>query len=149
MARRRRRKLSLTDLGVVAKVTVLLCGTRVVVAVLPFSTVQRIVARMARPRSDPPCDAAERRERIIWAARAMGWRLFGDKPCLPQALVVHTYLRRLGFEGTLHIGVAKRDDKLLAHAWVEEAGRVVIGGADSPRRYRPLYRIDPGDIEGR
>jgi hypothetical protein len=108
---------------------------------LPFATLQRLVGRLARPGSSAPADAWEQRARILWAISAMGWRLFGNRPCLPQAIVGHTCLRRLGFEGTLYIGVTLQNGRLLAHAWVEEAGQVVIGGIDSPNRYTTLYTL--------
>jgi hypothetical protein len=126
---------------VIANVTVLLCVARLASVLLPFLTLQRVVNRLAVPRRGIRGNADEKRARIVWAARAMGWRLFGNRPCLPQALVVHTYLRRLGYDGQLHIGVALHEGDLLAHAWVEEAGQVVIGGGDSFSKYSPLYTL--------
>jgi hypothetical protein len=137
----RRRDISMRDIPLLAKVTILLCVAKLATVLLPFATLQRVVNRLATPRSAIPANADEGRARFIWAARAMGWRLFGNKPCLPQALVVHTYLRRLGYDGQLHIGVTLHEGNLLAHAWVMEAGRVVIGGGDSPSKYSPLYTL--------
>ena len=49
--------------------------------------------------------------------------------CLTQAFAAEVLLRRYGHEARLRIGVAKGvSDGLLAHAWVESEGNVVIGG---------------------
>jgi hypothetical protein len=137
----RARKLVLKDIPLLVKVAFLLCVARLATVMLPFRTLQRLVNRLAIPRARVPANRDEKKARIIWAARALGWRLFGNRPCLPQALVVHTCLRRWGYDGQLHIGVAVQDGNLLAHAWVVEAGHVIIGGGDSPSKYSPLYTL--------
>jgi hypothetical protein len=72
---------------------------------------------------------------------AVGRRLLGDKPCLTQALVAQRFLRQRGYDTTLRIGVAKDGRELLAHAWLEREGRVIIGGGASPVRYKPLAPV--------
>jgi len=58
--------------------------------------------------------------------------------CLTQALAAHLLLCRRGLTPQLHIGVAKdQRDRLIAHAWVESEGRIVVGGTDL-QRYTPL-----------
>ena len=48
--------------------------------------------------------------------------------CLPQALAAEALLTRGGLPADLRIGVMKEaSGKLLAHAWVESDGRVVVG----------------------
>ena len=76
------------------------------------------------------------RRRAAWAAHAVGRRFLPERPCLTQALVLqYLLLRRGDDEAELHIGVAKNEDGLQAHAWVERNGQVLIGGADSPQEY--------------
>lgn len=76
------------------------------------------------------------RRRAAWAAHAVGRRLLPERPCLTQALVLQYLLLRRGDDAAeLHIGVAKSDDDLQAHAWVERNGRVLIGGTSSPDEY--------------
>jgi len=51
--------------------------------------------------------------------------------CLVRALSAWGLLRRSGLEAALHLGVAEGAGTVRAfhaHAWVESAGRVVVGG---------------------
>lgn len=57
---------------------------------------------------------------------------FGDT-CLRQALISGQRMRRLG--PTLHVGVAKLDGEVRAHAWL-----VVRGGVVDPRYAASSYR---------
>lgn len=48
--------------------------------------------------------------------------------CLPQALAAESLLTRGGIAADLQIGVMKTPaGKLLAHAWVESDGRIIVG----------------------
>ena len=112
-------------------------------AALPCRTVLELVRRLARPsRSARP--AAGERERLVWAIHAVGRRLFPSKPCLTEALAGFLLLRRRGFPAELHLGVEKDGEKpgIRAHAWLESEGRVVVGGEDSPIRYRRLPSLE-------
>ena len=52
--------------------------------------------------------------------------------CLVRALAAETLLRRYGHHACLRIGVSKGSSQaLLAHAWVESDGQVVIGGEEA------------------
>lgn len=84
------------------------------------------------------------RSRAAWAANAVGNRLLPKRPCLVKALVLQFFLLRLGDErAELHIGVARGEDgKLLAHAWVERNGKVIIGGTASPKEYTRFDRLN-------
>jgi hypothetical protein len=71
-------------------------------------------------------------KRIAWALDASTHRIpsFGRGPCLAQALAGQWLLRRRGLPAELCIGVVRRPgEELLAHAWVEIDGMVVIGGS--------------------
>jgi len=48
--------------------------------------------------------------------------------CFPQCLAASALLRRRGIESRLHYGVARADDKLITHTWLEAAGEIVVGG---------------------
>jgi hypothetical protein len=75
-------------------------------------------------------------ERIAWAVSAASRRMPGTS-CLMSAFALQRLLSRAGHESELHIGVAKREGKLAAHAWVECDGRILIGAReDDP--YTPL-----------
>ena len=52
--------------------------------------------------------------------------------CLVRALAAETLLRKYGHDACLRIGVSKNSSQvLLAHAWVESEGQVVIGGEEA------------------
>ncbi len=111
----------------------------------PFRTVQRLLAgsskRPVRRRTDPTTYP----QSIAWAVRAAGRWLLGEKPCLPQALVVHWLLKRRGYTPALHIGVTKdTQGQLLAHAWVEHEAEIITGGRSSTAIYTPLWEMEEG-----
>jgi transglutaminase-like putative cysteine protease len=60
--------------------------------------------------------------------------------CLPRALATHAMLRRRGIASRLCLGVARQDQALVAHAWVEigEDGAVMDRDAG---RFTPLAQF--------
>ncbi len=81
--------------------------------------------------------------RLVWAVSKASRVIRTDKPCLAQAMALQHMLHKHGRPAELVIGVAKNDDETLkAHAWVEQEGRVLIGGQSSPRRYTRLSSLD-------
>jgi len=74
--------------------------------------------------------------------RAANWS--PSKPnCLARSLVLVRLLRLKGFEAELRIGVAKPDETLAAHAWVEHGG-VALAEADSTlQTYVPFDQALP------
>ena len=108
-------------------------------ACLSLYSLNRVIWALRRVAAELPqrLPATRRyRLRAAWAARAVGRRFLPERPCLTQALVLqYLLLRRGDDEAELHIGVAKNEDGLQAHAWVERNGQVLIGGADSPQEY--------------
>jgi hypothetical protein len=77
--------------------------------------------------------------RVAWAVTVAS-RYVPAATCLTQALVTKLWLGRTGHHAIVRIGVARSEaGELLAHAWVESRGKVVIGGSvSSLRRYTPL-----------
>jgi len=76
-------------------------------------------------------------ERIAWAVERVS-RYVPAATCLTQALAAQVLLRYQGYSPRLHIGVARGPgEPLVAHAWVESEGRVVVGGGRL-QRYTPL-----------
>jgi hypothetical protein len=59
--------------------------------------------------------------------------------CLVQAIVTSRLLNREGYDSVIRVGVqSPNNGGLLAHAWVECEGEVVVGGASSTTSYRTL-----------
>lgn len=72
--------------------------------------------------------------RIAWAITAASPLVPGGSNCLLRAIAAGLMLRQYGFDTALMIGVAKvPNGGLAAHAWLESAGEVVIGGLDLER----------------
>ncbi|MCS3665205.1 hypothetical protein GGP90_000831 [Salinibacter ruber] len=109
---------------------------RVGLSLYPLNRIIRALWRVAAELPQRLPATRRYRLRAAWAARAVGRRFLPERPCLTQALVLqYLLLRRGDDEAELHIGVAKNEDGLHAHAWVERNGQVLIGGADSPQEY--------------
>ena len=93
-------------------------------------------------RSGKAPDQAEYTDRIVLIVKGIGRRVLGSKPCLPQALVTLWFLKRNHIDSTLRIGVNKdRSGALVAHAWIESEGNVVIGGQLSKYRYAQIEPV--------
>ena len=59
--------------------------------------------------------------------------------CLTQALATQTLLRLKGLDSQLRFGVDKdENEKLVAHAWVESNGKIIIGKSADMHRYSLL-----------
>lgn len=64
--------------------------------------------------------------------------------CLTQALATQTLLRIKGQNSRIRIGVDKDENNdLIAHAWVEVDGRIIIGRDARQRRFSIL---EPSDV---
>jgi hypothetical protein len=107
---------------------------------LAFPTVLRVqkvlgrpIRRIRKPHRSSPA-------RVAWAVDATT-RLLPAATCLSRALTAYTMLARRGTASVLHIGVGTgMANELRAHAWVEVREEVVVGGSDSPERFRRLAR---------
>lgn len=112
--------------------------------VAPFPLVRRVTNRWSRlrPRPSSPSQTTEQIEAVTQAV-ARASRFVPRATCLTQALATRILLARRGMASVVRYGAARgADGKFLAHAWVESAGRVVIGGVTSPNRYAPFPAFD-------
>ncbi len=64
---------------------------------------------------------------IAWAVENRGMNAL----CLPRALAAHAMLRRHGIASRLCLGVARDDDAIAAHAWVEIGSDKIVGAAEA------------------
>lgn len=136
-------RLSLPDQYLLLQAALLVSAIRVGLWVVPFRTLHRLLAHVSRGPVAPASSSAGAVDRITWAV-GLASHYIPRATCLTQALATQVLLRRYGHTCKLHIGVARGSDaRLEAHAWVEYAGRVVIGG---PRahiaRYTPLPSLE-------
>ena len=136
--------LSAVQWGMLLGSTVMTAGVRGALSFYSLREVVKGLQRLAgRFPSRRPISSQYRRE-VAWIAARVGARLLPKRPCLTQALVTQFFLWRRGDDSTtMHIGVTKGEDGgLLAHAWLENEGRVIIGGTGSPERYKRLEQLE-------
>src|SRR5215203_6202030 len=120
--------------------TALLLGAiRLGLRLLPFRILQRIVSRLAQaPASSHPADQSLV-DRLVWAVTAAS-RYVPKATCLTQALAAHILLGRHGYPTQLRVGIARGEEgRLEAHAWLENQGKVIVGGGELSR-----YTLLPG-----
>lgn len=139
---RRVAALSRQDWRLLGSAITLVLGIRAALWLLPsriiIARVRRVAARAPRANSSAP-DAT----RIVWAVAASARRVPGAS-CLTQALAVQLLLLRHGYEAELCVGVTRgAAGEFRAHAWVERAGRIVIGG-DGSRVFTRLPDLAEG-----
>jgi hypothetical protein len=84
--------------------------------------------------------AANEANWISWAVEQMATRPWINALCLPRALATHAMLRRRGIASRLCLGVARQDQALIAHAWVEIGEGDVVVDRDAGR-FTPLARF--------
>ena len=100
---------------------------------LPFRTMVSLLPRVV-PEGEPAWAGARwPPEKVGWAVRVASRYLPGARNCLVQALTAQRLLARHSHAARLCFGVAKADGEgVKAHAWVECAGKIVIGGGGVP-----------------
>jgi hypothetical protein len=135
-------RLRSSDQRLVVTAAGLMMAVRVGLWMLPFRTLLEATRTLGdRPRGrnargGPPV------ERIVWAVSAAD-RVVPRSTCLVRALAAQILLARRGHASQLRLGVAGGSGRAFeAHAWLEEGGRVLIGGPVEGR-YAPLPPLDP------
>jgi hypothetical protein len=135
-------RLPIADQLLFMRIALLLAAIRIGLSLFSWQAVQRFLDKVAALPGGVQHPRPDDRLRVIDATVILGRFLLGDKPCLTQALTVMLLFRRRKYPAQLKIGVAKRNDgALIAHAWVESGGEVVIGGVDSPHLYTTLLSL--------
>jgi hypothetical protein len=112
------------------------CFLLAVRAALACSSYPRVRAWFERrnARERPAASARPSRSLLAWSVRTAGRYVPSSRPCLTQALVLDSYLRRWEYPSRIAIGVARGSrGELEAHAWVESDGVVVLGGEERAR----------------
>jgi hypothetical protein len=105
--------------------------------VVPLTTLRRAVAKLTPPEPIS-LESSAKIEKIVWAVTVAS-HYVPAATCLTQALAGQILLAQHGEPAVLQIGVAKNEmGKLVAHAWVESRGRIVIGDSRELLRYTRL-----------
>lgn len=93
-------------------------------------------------------DLAREPEALAWAVRAAARRVLMAS-CLTQAIALESLLAEADEVGIVRFGVARKPDGAFeAHAWVEHAGRILIGDLPDLDRFAVLPEgTSPGRLE--
>jgi hypothetical protein len=134
-------RLSPSDRRLLIRATLLVSAVRIGLWVLPFRFVRALLGRITGARGNGSRHDSAAACQVGWAVETAA-RCVPAATCLTQALAAQVLLTRHGLPARLHIGVAKDERKrLLAHAWVESQGRVIVGGS-GPQRYTSLLVLE-------
>jgi hypothetical protein len=129
--------LSSADWRLLAEAIVVAPYVELGLRVIPLDRLLATLGRTGRRRGVGLEIDLDRTARIVEAL----FRHYPFRPsCLKKSLVLFRLARRRGMPAQLRIGVKKQRDELLAHAWVECAGRMLLPG-DGVELYHPLPPI--------
>jgi len=109
---------------------------RLRLALLPFRA-GKSYCRQRKSQANASCSP----ERVAWAVDQAG-RFLGNATCLVRAISGQIMLARRGFSSRVSIGVTTAEPRsagLIAHAWLEFGGHILLGGPDVGQ-YTPLFR---------
>jgi hypothetical protein len=130
----------------VLQAALLLVAIRLGLGLLPFRTLQRLLARLGQGSTASAQAGAAAVGSIVWAVVGVSHYVPGAT-CLTQALAARVLLARYGQQTQLRLGVTRSAaGQFQAHAWVEWQGRVVIGGSDAPLHFTPLPPLEREEV---
>jgi transglutaminase superfamily protein len=129
------------DRRLLVKAALMQAAIRAGLSCLPYRKLRALVDRLAQVRSRHPVAPQASPERVAWAVARAG-RAVPGATCLTQALAAKVLLERRGHRVRVRIGIGRGEGApLLAHAWVESEGRILLGGTDLAR-YTPLGALE-------
>lgn len=133
-------RLSFSDQRLLMRAALAVVGAKLAIRTLSLPAARAAVTRLERPGW---IAMPARADRIVWAVETAGGAIPGMKNCLVQAVAAEAMLIRAGHPCELRIGAAKNGPReLIAHAWLESEGRVLIGDFELDR-YAPLMARHP------
>lgn len=83
---------------------------------------------------------------INWALDTIAAKSSGNNLCLPHALAAHAMLRRRGIASRLCLAVAREQQELAGHAWIEVDDHTIIGDTNGGRFTRIAEFGVPGTV---
>jgi hypothetical protein len=131
----------LADTALVAHALVVHAAVAALLAALGLKRATAALHRFSRARASRggargACQCIE--DRVVWAVRTATHLVPAGRTCLTEALTAQYLVRRRGGDAELRLGVAVDAVKpFAAHAWLEAAGRIIIGG-ETASGYEPF-----------
>lgn len=135
-------KLSPADILLLVRVAGLLVIVDFGLRLLPLQMLQATLARRRRRWRTQQTADGRPLGRLVWAVEVAGGHM--GVSCLKKALTLQWVLSRHGVSTCLWLGVLPGGAALRAHAWLEQNGSVIIGGAVS-EGYTPLHCFEGGE----
>src|SRR5215203_3416600 len=130
---RKFRHLTSADRRLLVSTALLLGAIRLGLRLLPFRTMRRVVVRLAQVPVGSRCTNPSSVDRLVWAVTVASWYV-PRATCLTQALAAQVLLGWHSHQSRLYVGVARGEEgRLEAHAWVENQGKVIVGGGELSR----------------
>jgi transglutaminase superfamily protein len=134
------RRLSGADYRLLMRVLPLALAVAIALRTLRWTAVRGLVASLKSRTSDRDDLSADR---LVWALNVVGHRVPPLRNCLVRALVAEIALGSSALPVRVTIGVERAAGSVEAHAWVEQNGRVILGGSGDPAssadaRYAPI-----------
>ncbi len=118
------------------KAALLLSAIRISLWVFPYSFLRPLLGRACK-RSPRLSATITTPEDIALAVSRVGAVVPGGEHCLSQALALRILLNRRGIPIAVSFGVRRgANSGVMAHAWVEYNGSVLIGGTNLERFVR-------------
>lgn len=77
---------------------------------------------------------------LIWAVQT-ATRFISKPTSLVEALAAKALLAQYGYDSRLHVGVLKDGSIFHAHAWLTQAGEIILGDTENLSEYRPFSSI--------
>lgn len=115
--------------------------------VLPLPALVTLLGAKIMPTLLAPLEP----ERLLFLIRGLLHQRIGMiRPnCMKQSLVLFHFLRQWGAPVTIHFGVAKRDETLEGHCWVELAGQPFGEKGNPHRAFTTVYTFPMDNIHQR
>lgn len=117
---------------------------RFALRIFRFQDLRRLLlwaARIVRVRGPRRLEVS----RLVWIVETAKRRCPVTSACLSEALTAEALFCQHGREAVLCIGATRQDGSFRAHAWLENAGAIVIGGPrsliDQYRRFPDVHRF--------
>lgn len=105
-----------------------------------LSTLQQWIAKFSDVKPTSLSNSPQPKypiDRIVWAVTVSSLYMPGGAKCLAQALTAQLVMKRHGYAPRLQIGVTRDGSgQLLAHAWLEHQGQVILGDLPNLSSYR-------------
>ncbi len=139
--------LSSGDRQLLLKTFILLGLVRLGLCLLPFASLRRVLVGISRSTSSQQKVNQTEVAKLIWAVNQSSRYMPGGAKCLARALTTQVLMSWHGYSSELRIGVVKDEHKrLLAHAWLENEGEVVIGKLRNLADFKALPSLGGNDL---